>query len=355
MSDDEGATHFGRFVLERRIALGGMAEIHLAHSRGPMGFRKTVVLKRLLPQFARDPEFVRQFVTEAKLVSHLAHANIVQVYELGQVGAQYYITMERVSGADLGRIWTALAARQQRLPRLLALYVASEALAGLDFAHRAVAPDGVPLGVVHRDVSPSNILISWRGEVKITDFGIALIQTEARGTMRLFKGKHDYMAPEQLVSQQTDHRADIYAMGVVLAEMLLGRPLFEGRTELERLERVASADLSVLERHASAFPEPLIDVLRRSLRHDPDKRFQSARDFRHALLHQMREDEVVVDSETLAAFIRSHVQPWLRRDDDPVARPPDVERPSHLGLPTLPRGIVPGTAELTPPPLDADE
>jgi len=186
------------------------------------------------------------FITEAKLVCHLDHPNIVQVHELGEIDGQYYIAMEYVNGIDGRHLWRTLAKRKQRLPGLLALFIVSEFLKGLDYAHRAVGPDGQLLGVVHRDVSPSNILISYRGDVKIGDFGIALVQQESKTQAGVLKGKFGYMSPEQVAGMKVDHRSDIFAAGIVLKRAVarppaLPRPkrLRDSRQGAERPPRCA--------------------------------------------------------------------------------------------------------------------
>lgn len=347
---------FGRYHLTQRIAVGGMAEVFWAELHGPFGFNKPLIIKRILPQHANDPEFLRMFATEAKLAGQLVHPNIVQVYELGEVDGQYFIAMERVDGLDLRLFWQVLARDRQRLPATLALYITAELLHGIDFAHRAIGHDHQPLGVVHRDVSPSNVLVSWRGDVKVADFGIALVQREARGAAHLFKGKHEYMSPEQLSGRRIDHRADIFSAGVVLAELLLGRRLFTGQTEIERLERVAGAKIDTFERHAKVFPACVAEIVRHALQRDPEHRYPSARDFRRATLECLSAISPgdPVDAEVLASFVARHIAPRLTADDRSACgasgEPP---RRGHGSLPVFSREIVPDDAELTPPPFDA--
>ena len=303
--------HFGRYLLSERIAIGGMAEIFYAKVFGAMGFEKALVIKRILPQFAEDTEFLRMFITEAKLVCHLEHPNIVQVHELGEIDGQYYISMEYVNGIDGRQLWRTLAKRKQRLPGVLALFIVAEFLKGLDYAHRAVGPNGQILGVVHRDVSPSNILLSFRGDVKIGDFGIALVQQESKTQAGVLKGKFGYMSPEQVAGLKVDHRSDIFAAGILLAELLLGRRLFLGASDFETLDKVMNVRLDVLEEHENALPAEAVRVVRQALQRDVNDRYQSAREFYEDINEFLYQQGHRISNETLAAFTAEHVTPYL--------------------------------------------
>lgn len=341
MSKSFNPVNFGRYLLTDRIAIGGMAEIFSAKIFGAMGFEKTLVIKRILPQFAADSEFLRMFITEAKLVCHLEHPNIVQVNELSEIDGQYFITMEFVHGIDGRQLWRTLAKRKQRLPGVLALFVVAEFLKGLDFAHRAVGPDNRLLGVVHRDVSPSNVLISYRGDVKIGDFGIALVQQESKTQAGVLKGKYGYMSPEQVAGLNVDHRSDIFAAGIVLAELLLGRRLFLGKSDFETLDKVMNVKLDVLEQHESALPEDVIRIVKLALQREPGDRYQSAREFHDDIMEFLFQRGERVTSETLAAFIAQHVAPYLSKKDDSKKEKNGAAAHSAQMSPVLPGGIVP--------------
>jgi eukaryotic-like serine/threonine-protein kinase len=335
---------FGRYQLLKRIALGGMAEIFLAKIQGAMGFEKPVVIKRILPQYADDADFLKMFITEAKLVCHLEHPNIVQVLELDEIEGQYYIAMEYVNGVDAKEIWRTLGKRRQRLPGVLAVFVVSEFLKGLDYAHRAVGASGELLGVVHRDVSPSNILISYRGDVKISDFGIALVEQESKTQMGVLKGKYGYMSPEQISGIRVDHRSDLFAAGIVLAELLLGRRLFLGRNDFETLDKALNVKLDILEENAPAHPPELVQIVRRALAREPDARFQSAREFHDAIVEYLYQNQLRVTQETVAAFIAEHVVPHLRPATK-VADGSTARAPIH-GTPFVAGSVIPGDSEL---------
>jgi serine/threonine protein kinase len=338
---------FGRYLLAEKIATGGMAEIFNAKIFGAMGFEKSLVVKRILPQFAEDSEFLRMFITEAKLVCHLEHPNIVQVHELGEIDGQYYIAMEYVNGIDGRHLWRTLAKRKQRLPGLLALFIVSEFLKGLDYAHRAVGPDGQLLGVVHRDVSPSNILISYRGDVKIGDFGIALVQQESKTQAGVLKGKFGYMSPEQVAGMKVDHRSDIFAAGIVLGELLLGRRLFLGQSDFETLDKVLNVRLDVLDEHENALPPEVVKIVRKALKREVGERYQSAQEFCDGIVEFLYDRRARITNETLAAFIAEHVAPYLV----PNTGNREVSAPSvssagrgsgrSPGAPLVPSGVMP--------------
>ncbi|MBK8482643.1 MAG: protein kinase [Proteobacteria bacterium] len=302
---------FGRYLLTEHIAVGGMAEIFGAKIVGAMGFEKNVAIKRILPQFASDASFVQMFVTEAKLVCHLEHPNIVQVLELGEIDGQYFIAMERVNGLDARRLWRTLAKQRQRLPGVLALFITAELLRGLHYAHRALGGDGRPLGVVHRDVSPSNILVSLRGDVKLSDFGIALVQQESATQAGTLKGKYGYMSPEQVTGIAVDGRSDIFSAGIVLAELVLGRRLFAARNDFETLNRVVNVRLDVLDRHAAALPPEVVTILRRMLERRPDDRYPTAQAAHDDIVDFLYQRRTRVSQETLAGFIAQYVAPQL--------------------------------------------
>src|SRR5262249_48067463 len=222
---------FGRYQLLERLAVGGMAEIFRAKQSGAHGFEKILVIKRILPHLAADPEFLGMFIDEAKLHCALQHPKIVHVYEFAEVDGQYFIALEYVDGMDSLGLLRARARRRQRLPVRLAVHTVIEVLAELDHAHAKMGADGQPLGIIHRDVSPSNVFISRRGDVKLGDFGIARAsekQRQSKTQAGTLKGKYGYMAPEQGVGGEIGGRADPFAVGIVLSARLVGRGPFPG-------------------------------------------------------------------------------------------------------------------------------
>jgi eukaryotic-like serine/threonine-protein kinase len=274
----------GPYELGERLGAGGMAEVYVARRGGPHGFHKRFAVKRILPQLARDPRFVAMFCDEARICAALTHPNIVQIVDFGEHDGELFMAMEYVDGVSCAKLLRTVAARGQQFPLGAALFITHEVLRALGFAHEARDESDRPLGIVHRDVSPGNTLIGRAGEVKLADFGIVRSAfIDRRTNPGELKGKLGYMSPEQVIGGDVDARSDTFAAGIVLAEMLLARPLFPGRNELDILTRIYEADLRVLERHAAGLHPDVVAVLRRSMARDPDARFQSAHDFADAL------------------------------------------------------------------------
>jgi serine/threonine-protein kinase len=274
----------GPYELLRRLATGGMAEVYLARRAGPHGFQKLVALKRILPQFARDPDFVAMFVDEARVCARLGHPNIVQVFDFGEQDGELYMAMEYVDGTTGARLVRAAAGQGEELSLEACLHITLSLLHALDYAHNARDDEGKNLQLVHRDVSPGNVLIDRNGAVKLTDFGIArAAEIERRTDAGQLKGKLGYMSPEQVVGRELDARSDIFTLGIVLAEMLILRPLFSGGKELDVLLRIRDADLSAIDRAGARVPDDVRAVLFRALSRDPALRWPSAAAFAEAL------------------------------------------------------------------------
>lgn len=332
-------SQFGKYELLSRIGSGGMAEIYKARVTGPHEFEKLLVVKKILPAFARNRAFVRMLIAEAKVSSLLQHANIVQIYELGEIEGQYYIAMEYVDGADLLRILTQCTRRNQRVPTELVLYIVSEVCKGLAYAHAATDSRGRPLHVIHRDVSPSNVLVSYEGEVKIMDFGVARADVERASQSnqgqagRTLKGKLGYMSPEQVQGHPIDHRSDIFSLGVVLFEALTLKRLFVGRTDTETLLNIRDARIEPkLQRHRY-IPEGIQAILRRALAPDPRDRYRTATDFQEAILDYLFENRLRVSSRTMARFLRETIPP-ARPGPEWAAEEAAEPEPAPVGEPT---------------------
>ena len=214
---------FGKYWLLERINVGGMAEVFKAKSYGVEGFEKLIAIKRILPSIAEDEDFITMFIDEAKIAVQLNHANIAQIFDLGKIDESYFIALEFVHGKDLRTIWDRHKRRGLRLPIPMSVYVISRVLEGLDYAHRKKNAGGEELNIVHRDVSPQNVLVAYEGEVKIIDFGIAKAANKASKTQAgILKGKFGYMSPEQVRGLPLDRRADIFSAGIILYELLTG-------------------------------------------------------------------------------------------------------------------------------------
>jgi serine/threonine protein kinase len=284
----------GKYVLGERIAVGGMAEVWAARAEGPQGFVKPVALKFILESFSGDPELEKLFVKEARIAAQLQHANLVAVFDFDKVGAEqehglagrYYIAMEHVEGHDARRVAQAAKHAGYMFPLPLALYLAGEVLKGLRYVHER-REGGRSLGLVHRDVSPHNVLVGFSGEVKLSDFGIAKsLAHSSRTKTGTIRGKICYASPEQLNGEPVDHRTDQFAMGVTLWEILAARPLFDGHNELEIIGQVLRCEIPplVLANPERSLPPPVEAVVRKMLSAKRTDRYQSTADALSAVL-----------------------------------------------------------------------
>jgi serine/threonine protein kinase len=268
-------SHLGRYQIIRRIALGGMAELYLARQLGDAGYEKVVALKRVLPHLAEDPQFVEMFLNEARLAAGLNHSGIAQVMDFGTEGGEHFMTLEYVHGRSVSQL---LREAGRALPRSVALTIAHEVAGALHYAHERVGSDGRPLGLVHRDVSPSNILVSYDGDVKLVDFGIAKATAHSNATQTAaIKGKIAYMAPEQLRGESLDRRSDVFALCVVFYEMLLGKRCFSAPGEFALINRVAEARYTKPSKINPEIEPELETLVADGLSVDPDDRPRSAR------------------------------------------------------------------------------
>ncbi|MFH1807953.1 MAG: serine/threonine-protein kinase [Pseudomonadota bacterium] len=272
---------FGDYELLRHLGTGGMAEVYLARTHGAQGFEKIAVIKRLLGPLAAQPRFVEMFITEAKTASGLQHANVVQTLSLGQEGRQPFIVLEYVHGADLLQVLKRAQARSFDLPVDFTLHCFVEMLKGLGFAHAAPGPDGKPLGLVHRDVTPANIYVAFSGEVKLGDFGVSHGAGDEAG--HELRGKYGYLAPEILQHLEVDQRADVFAAGVSLWETLAGQRLFTGRTDVEVLVKVRGEEAPPPSNFNPRIAPDIDRIVQKALVKDRDKRFQSAQELEEAL------------------------------------------------------------------------
>jgi eukaryotic-like serine/threonine-protein kinase len=272
----EAIRQLGRYELVRRIAVGGMGEIYLARMRGAAGFEKRVIIKTILPHLAEEEEFVEKFLDEGRIVVQLTHGNIVPVFDMGQQDGEYFIAMEYLPGRDLREIIKRLQVDRARMPVGLAVLVVMEVCKGLAYAHRKLDQQGAPLGLVHRDVSPSNILVSREGDVRIIDFGIARATGRSQRTASgRIQGKFSYMSPEQASGKPLDPRSDIFSTGIVLYELLTGMRPFDGDSDLETLDRVRAGVCDPITTLRPELPEALDAIIARAMAPDPADRFPS--------------------------------------------------------------------------------
>ncbi len=356
---------FGRYQLLEKIGAGGMAEVFKARMKGEQGFEKIVAIKRIVPHMATNAEFVTMFVDEAKLAAQLNHNNITHIYDLGKVDAWHYIAMEYVEGKDLRTLLKLGKERNFPLPAELALFIAAKIANALDYAHRRPAPDGSELNLVHRDVSPQNILISDEGDIKLCDFGIAKAASKVSTTISgALKGKLQYMSPEQAWGKRVDRRSDVFSLGSVLYEMLTGAPLFEGDTDMSVLESVREGEVAPPTSRGAEVPKRVDQIVLKALAKNPQERYQNASEFEkdlHAVLytyqpspgpadlaiymHRLLEATQASDEEIDAAFDAARDMP---RPAAPPAPASDVPPRKGKGL-----VIAKASGEVTRPSIPA--
>jgi serine/threonine-protein kinase len=306
-----------RYRVLEKLASGGMAEVFLAESAGLEGFKKRVAIKRVLPHLSEKKRFISMFLDEARLSAHLSHSNCVQVFDIGVGDNAYFIVMEYVDGADLKAILEALRRRKRDIAAEDAVFICIKICEGLAYAHELKDPDGKAFGVVHRDVSPPNVLITKNGEIKIVDFGLARASTQLeKSEPGIIKGKFSYLAPEAALGKDVDHRADIFAVGIILWEMLSGRRLFQGDTDFATVKLVQQAIVPPITKLNPNTDASLEEILGKTLARDPAQRFQSARDLAIALNRWLFHNGKAVGSFSIA----EHVQTALR--DKARSRPP---------------------------------
>lgn len=315
--------HFGKYTLLERIATGGMAEIYRARMTAVAGVTKPVVIKKILPGFAGNPAFVSMFVNEARIAAGLSHGNIAQVFDFGEMDGQYFIAMEWVDGRPLSRVLRRARDKgHYTLPQPLALMVTVEVLKGLAYAHTRLDERGRPLHIIHRDISPQNVLLSYEGQVKLVDFGIARARLAGRGETEEGepKGKYAYFAPEQARGRELDARADIFAVGVILYEMLCGRLPFEGRME-DVLRKAALGDFPRPRDLNPAIPAALERILLTALAVEREQRYPTAEAFAEALTRYLHTASPDVAPSALAHYMAFLFEADLVAEGRPVQLP----------------------------------
>ena len=296
-------THLGRYEVIRRLGAGGMAEVFLAKSKGAEGIEKVLVVKRVLPSFARSAKFIAMFVDEAKVAMRLNHPNIVQVYDFQQVKREFLLAMEFVDGLDLGRLVHAARRSGKRLDPALCAFIVQEVARGLDYAHRRKDASGTEMEIVHRDVSPQNVLLSYEGMVKVADFGIAKARLVSEET-GVIKGKFAYMSPEQARGEHVDRRSDVYSLGVLLSELLMNRSMYPGLHGLDVLEKVRAGEVTLPRSVDPEVPSPLERICKRAMSAERDHRYQTARALSGALTQFLHLQDKIYDAEALETFVR---------------------------------------------------
>jgi eukaryotic-like serine/threonine-protein kinase len=299
---------FGKYLLLRRIGRGGMAEIFRALQLGRQGVTRQVAIKRMLAHISQDPHFVNMFINEAKLASLLDHANVVRIYEFGNVDDRLYHCLEYVHGVTVMDIIRACLARKQPMPVELACLIFTEALYGLDQAHRQAGHTGAPLALIHRDLTPSNLLVSFEGEVKVADFGIAKAAASSVHTQSGYiKGKFRYMSPEQARGDELDQRSDVFSLATCFAELLTLRPMFHADGDLATLLKVRAAEFTRPRELNQAIPPALETSLLRALSREREQRYPSAADWLEELEHVVFECGL----KRFRSDLKSAMQDWF--------------------------------------------
>jgi serine/threonine protein kinase len=302
-----GPQQFGDYHLLEKIATGGMAEVYRARAYGLAGFEKILVIKKVLPSLAKDEEFINLFIDEAKIAVQLLHVNIVQVFELGEVNAMYYMALEYVHGLDLARL-VSRAKNKGQFHVPLALFITCEVLKALAFAHARTDEEGNALHIVHCDISPQNVLVSYAGEVKITDFGISRAAFQAASLHDVIRGKYAYMSPEQVDGKTLDGRSDIFSLGIVLFELLTGRRLFKAKTREETVARVRRAEVPSPRNYRPEISEDLEAILLKALAPRAEDRYPTASDFLEDLGVLMVREGHRATNNDLAAYVRDVIE-----------------------------------------------
>ena len=267
-----------RYRVIEKLESGGMAEVFRAESEGLQGFRKQVAIKRVLPHLSSKKKFISMFLDEARLSAQLSHSNCVQVFDIGVGDSAFFIVMEFVDGANLKAIVENTRKKGQDFPLEHAVYLSLELCKGLAYAHELTDPNGVPLHIVHRDMSPPNVLITKHGEVKIVDFGLAKANSQLeRSEPGIIKGKFSYLSPEAAMGQEVDARTDVFAVGIILWELLAGQRLFLGDTDFQTVKRVQAAQVPSISSINKRVPQDLEKIMNRALARDPQVRYTTAR------------------------------------------------------------------------------
>ncbi|MBM4388316.1 MAG: serine/threonine protein kinase, partial [Deltaproteobacteria bacterium] len=303
----------GRYDLIRMIGSGGMGEIYLASMRGPHGFEKKVVLKKIHQHLSRDEEFIKRFIDEGKLVVNLNHANIVQVLEMGIENGEYFLAMEYVDGVNLNDFLYGLRKEGAALPVELAVFILIEVLKGLSYAHTKTDENGQPMGIIHRDISPVNIMISRDGEVKLLDFGVARAKSRMSQSLPgVLHGKFLYLSPEQARGEELDFRSDIFSFGVTAYELITGTRPFDGQTDIEILDKIKNFNPpAVLQ---PSFSGELAGIVMKCLEKDPEKRYGSTAELEEAFVNYLYRTHTIVGRKELQEFVKSrkHLFPAAR-------------------------------------------
>ncbi|RKH34228.1 PEGA domain-containing protein [Corallococcus praedator] len=322
---------FGKYLLLDRVNIGGMAEVWRGKQFGASGFERLVAIKRILPNIAEDEEFISMFIDEAKISVQLTHANIAQIYELGQIASSYFISMEYIPGKDMRAIFDRCRKKGEPAPVPLVAFCVAKMCEGLDYAHRKKDGMGRELNIVHRDISPQNVLVSFEGEVKVIDFGIAKAAGKATKTQAgILKGKFGYMSPEQIRGLPLDRRSDVFAIGVCLYEMLTGERLFVGDSDFSVLEKVRKAEVPSPSTYNRRIPEALERIVLKALAKDVDERYQYASELGDDLQRFLLTSDSIFSRKDLMQYMKSTFAEEVEREKQRLAEYADIRAPDGM-------------------------
>ncbi len=321
-----------QYELTNKLAEGGMGLVYEAVQKGTGGFRKIVAIKLIREEYSSIPEFQKNFIGEARLVADLIHTNIVQTYHLGQVGGQYFMTMEFVSGVNLERFIERHTELGRPVPIDMAVFIVSRVCRGLSYAHTKRGLDGRPLGIVHRDVNPKNVMLAIEGDVKLTDFGIAkALDLMYNEEGKVIPGKDEYLSPEGASYAVTDGRSDLFSLGIVMSEILLGKNIFRGASRLESRRSILTLPLPDFKALRPDIDPKLETIIRKSLQRDRDKRYQSAFEMLTDLELYLYSDRYGPTNEKLAVYIRD-IYSQDNSSRSPLPLPPPLRPPAATTL-----------------------
>ena len=328
-------SRLGRYVVLKHLASGGMADVLLGRAEGIEGFERHVVLKRIKPEHAKDARFIRMFLDEARVAANLHHQHVVQVYDIGESSGEYFIAMEYLHGEDVRTILSTASKMRQHVPLGCAMAMVSAAAAGLHYAHERRGPDKRPLGIVHRDISPSNILVGYDGSIKVVDFGIAKASARQETRSSSLKGKISYMSPEQCKGGEVDRRSDVYSLGVVLYELATTTRLFKGESDYLVMDQIVNGRVTLPQVRRPELPNELSAIIMRAISPDPERRYFTADELRVALDQFAAKASLTTSTSAISTYMRKMFgekpEPWLDLESqdfdafDEIGEPPATE------------------------------
>ena len=328
---------FGKYLLLDNIATGGMAQLFLAKIMGIQGFEKLIAIKMILPHFAQEKELVSSFIDEAKLAALLNHQNIVQIYDFGSMEESYFISMEYLFGKDLRSTWHKAKEKDRPISLENALYIISRACSGLSYAHELKDFQGKPLNIIHRDISPQNIFVTYQGDVKILDFGIAKAASQSTVTQfGMIKGKVAYMSPEQAAGKAIDQRSDLFSLGILLYELVTQNRMFTGESTMQILTRVREGQYDAPESVSAGLPAKVYAIINHAIAKEPEQRYQSCGEMLADLEECMAELSLRPTSRGVGLYMKDLFDEEIAREDKIIRELSGIGRTEEKETPQSP-------------------